>query len=424
MIPTRPHSHPSRCPALPLRATALAVGAVLLAIGAPAQAARWATVGPDKKAKVEIDLASIERTADGKVRVWHREIYATRHLQDTWAFSYTSVKQQSELRCDKHQAAVLRRIYYADSAGSNELKSEGFDGKDTAGVVPDTPLDAVFNRACRPEAKPAESANPAGKPATEPAKPADATPPLPAKPGKAKNGKETPPPPPKPPTPWGYDGKRGPAHWGKLDPDYAGCASGHRQSPIDIRGTIRGDLPPLHIAYKAVPLSITDDGHGIVVDASGGGTLSADGEDFELQALRFRRPGEEMVNGKRAAMSVQFEHRARSGRLAVLAVPLQESPQEHRLVRALWSALPLEPGKPVTLPASKIDPGQLLPAKREYYIYSGSLTTPPCTEGVLWLVMKQPVKLSREQVADFGRIYKNNARPVQAANGRVIKESR
>jgi carbonic anhydrase len=108
----------------------------------------------------------------------------------------------------------------------------------------------------------------------------------------------------------------------------------------------------------------------------------------------------------------------------MLSVPLQEGKTEHRLVRTLWTALPLEQGKANTPTGIKIDPGQLLPAKREYYTYGGSLTRPPCREGVVWVVMKHPVELSKEQIADFGRIYKNNSRPIQAVNGRVIKESR
>ena len=106
----------------------------------------------------------------------------------------------------------------------------------------------------------------------------------------------------------------------------------------------------------------------------------------------------------------------------MLAVPVQEG-KENKVIRALWSALPLERGKPVQS-AAKVDFLQLLPPKRDYYLYSGSLTTPPCTEGVLWIVLRQPLQLSREQIADFGKIYRNNVRPVQPANGRVVKESR
>ncbi|MBK8523259.1 MAG: carbonic anhydrase family protein [Betaproteobacteria bacterium] len=386
---------------------------------APAQAtaASWVTIVPDKKGKVDIDTASIERTADGKVRAWHRETYSPRRLQEAWAFSYSSLKQQTEFDCKKREAAVLRRLYYSETG--SELKTEGFDKKDAAQVVPDSPVEAVFNHACRPPvaAKPVE----APKPPPPPPEPV-------SKPGKGKKSKDEPPPPPPPPpkplTPWAYEGKIGAAHWGTLDDDYATCANGKRQSPIDIHSAIRADLPPLRIAYQPVALAILDDGHGIQVSAAGGGTITVEGEEFELQSIRFHRPGEEMINGKRSAMSALFEHRSKSGRLAMLSIPLQEGKQEHKLVRTLWTSLPLEQGKTNAPAGIKIDPGQLVPPKREYYTFSGSLTTPPCSEGVLWLVMKQAVHLSKEQIADFARIYKNNSRPIQPANGRVIKESR
>ena len=382
-------------------------------------AAQWLTVASDKKGKVEVDTASVERSPDGKVLVWHRETYAPPRLQEAWAFSYSSLKQLTEYQCDKRLKAPMRRMFYGTS--NSELKSEGFDTKDATPIVPDTPVEAVFNYACKKklEVKPAEPPPPPPAPAPEPS----------SKAAKKKGGKEEPPPPPPPPppkpeTPWAYEGKLGAAHWGKLDPDYAACSSGKRQSPIDIRGAIRGDLVPLRVAYQSVALSIIDDGHGIKVNTPGAGLLTVDGEEFELQSFRFHRPGEEMVNGKRAAMSAQFEHIAKSGRIAMLSVPLQEGKTEHRLVRTLWTALPLEQGKANTPTGIKIDPGQLLPAKREYYTYGGSLTRPPCSEGVVWVVMKHPVELSKEQIADFGRIYKNNSRPIQAVNGRVIKESR
>lgn len=400
----------------PLSTTCVLLLAALLAT--EAQAARWITVTPDKAAKVEIDASSVDRGSDGKVRAWHRETFTPRRLQEAWAFSYASLKQLSEFQCGKRLATPLRRIYFGETG--NELRSEDFDAREALPVVPDTPLEAVFTRACKLAEPPKPS------PPVEPPKP----PPVVETPvqkrgfGKKQKHEEPPPPPPKPPVAWDYEGKRGARHWGSLDTDYATCGSGEMQSPIDIRNAIRADLPPLRIAYQPVPLSIVDDGHGIHVAAAGGGSITVDGVEYELQALHFHRPGEEMVNGKRPAMSVQFEHRAKTGQVAMLSVPLQEGKQEHRLVRVLWSALPLVQGKPSAPAGIRIDPGQLLPPKRDFYTFSGSLTRPPCTEGVLWVVMKHAVQLSTEQVADFSRIYKNNARPIQPTNGRVVKQSR
>ncbi|MBI2308650.1 MAG: carbonic anhydrase family protein [Rhodocyclales bacterium] len=397
----------------------LCAGVALLLPIASAHAAKWLAVGPGGKSaplKVAVDTSSIDRGSDGKVRAWHRETYAARRLQESWAFSYASLTQLSEFQCDKRLVAPLRRLYLAENG--SELKSEGFDGKDALPVVPETPLEAVFNHVCR---KPAAPATPPA-----PAKPAAELVVEPSKPGKPRgkgDKEEAPPPPPKPPAAWSHDGKLGPARWSKLSEDYAACGDGKRQSPIDIRAPIRADLSPIRFAWKPIPLSIVDTGHTIQVNADDAGSIVVDGEEYLLQRFWFRHPGEEMGNGKRPVMSVQFEHRSKSGQVAMLAVPLVEG-KENRLVRTLWNALPLEPGKPVTPGGAKIDPGQLIPQKREYSTYIGSLTTPPCTEGVLWLVLKHPVSVSREQIADFAKVYKNNVRPVQATNGRVVKESR
>lgn len=397
---------------IPLLLAALLIGA---GTAADAEAARWVAVGGDKKARIEIDTSSIERGSDGKVRVWHRETYSPSRLQEAWAFSYASMKQLTEFQCDKRLAAALRRIYYADSGA--EIKSDLFDAKDSAPVVPDSPVEAVLSRACRPPA-PAKPAEPVRAEAA-PEAAAEVT----AKQGKRRSGKEEVPAPQKPAAAWSYEGKLGPDKWARLDDSYALCGNGKRQSPIDIRTPILADLPPIRFTYQPVPLQLLDDGHGIQANVQGGGTIAVDGEEFELQTLRFHHPGEEMANGKRAAMSVQFEHKAKSGRVAIVAVPMQAG-KEHRLVRTLWSALPLDQNRPAMPADIKIDPGQLLPAKRDYATYSGSLTHPPCTEGVLWLVLKQPVLLSKEQIADFAKVYRANVRPAQAANGRVVKQSR
>lgn len=388
--------------------------ALLLTLALPAHAARWTSigkeVGSDIPGKTEVDTTSVERNGD-KTRLWHRETYSPRRLHEAGAFSYASLKQLTDFQCDKRQAAVQRRIYFADNG--SELKTDSFEGKEFVPIVPDSPTEAVFAYACRKPKAP--------EPAPEPPKPAP--PPAPEKGARGKAAKEAPPPPPKPAAPWSYEGKNGPAQWGKLDEDYALCGSGKLQSPIDIRATIRADLPALHVDYKPVALDLLDDGHGIRLTTAGGGTLTVDGEEFELGAIRFHHPGEETINGKRAPMSLRFEHKAKSGRLMMLAVPVQEG-KESKVIRALWSALPLERNKSVQLGAVKIDLAQLLPQKRDYYLFSGSLTTPPCSEGVLWVILKQPLQLSREQIGDFGKVYKSNVRPVQAANGRVVKESR
>jgi carbonic anhydrase len=383
----------------------------------PAEAAKWVTIGTKNKAQIEIDATSIDRTNEDKPQIWHRESYAVPQIPDSGAFSFGSLTALTEFQCGKRLAAPIRRTYFA--ANGSELKSESFDTKDAATVLPDSMIEIVFNYACKQKKTPAPPVVAEAPPV--PPKSADDS-----KTGKKKSkDKEEAPPPPPPPPPahWEYEGKTGAKKWGKLSADYAVCGTGQRQSPIDIRETIGADLPPIRFTYKAAPLSIIDNGHTVQVNLPDTGAISVDGEDYELLQLHFHKPSEERINGQTYPMVVHLVHKSKAGDLAVVAVMLQAG-KENRLIRTLWNNLPLEQNKPIEKSAIKIDPTQLLPEKRNYFTYMGSLTTPPCSEGVLWLVLKTPVQVSKEQITGFGRIYKNNARPIQSRSNRVIKESR
>ncbi|MCX7898100.1 MAG: carbonic anhydrase family protein [Rhodocyclaceae bacterium] len=222
---------------------------------------------------------------------------------------------------------------------------------------------------------------------------------------------------------WGYAGAGAPENWSKLKPEYALCGSGKRQSPIDIRGAIRVDLEPIKFDYKPTQFRITDTGHTIEVEVASGNTLTLTGKTYELQRIHFHRPSEERIQGKAFEMSAHFVHQSYEGDFAIVAV-LMEKGSEHPQVQTLWNYMPLEVGMGVEPPGVVIDLAKLLPERREYYTYMGSLTTPPCSEGVLWLVLKQPIAVSPEQIAIFARLYPMNARPVQPTHGRLIKESR
>lgn len=226
----------------------------------------------------------------------------------------------------------------------------------------------------------------------------------------------------KPHVHWSYEGEGAPTNWGKLKGEYAACSGGQRQSPIDIRDGIKVSLEAIRFEYKPTAFRIVDNGHTLQASVGEGLALHLTGKRYELVQLHFHRPGEERVNGRTFDMSVHLVHRNDEGQLAVVAVLLEKG-SEHPLVQTLWNNMPLEKNLEVA-PLEAIDPAQLLPENRAYWTYMGSLTTPPCTEGVLWLVMKQPMQVSADQVAIFSRLYRNNARPVQAANGRLIKESR
>ena len=222
--------------------------------------------------------------------------------------------------------------------------------------------------------------------------------------------------------PWSYEGAGAPVNWGKLRSDYATCDDGKRQSPIDIRDSINVDLEQIKFDYKPSLFRIIDSGHTVEVHVGEGSTLTVMGRQYELEQLHFHRPSEERINGKIYDMSVHLLHRTLDGQQAVLAILLEKG-SEHPLIQTLWNNLPLEIGQEL-VPEDAIDLNELLPENRTYWTYMGSLTTPPCTENVLWLVMKQPAQISPEQVSIFSRLYRYNVRPVQPANNRLIKGSR
>lgn len=229
-----------------------------------------------------------------------------------------------------------------------------------------------------------------------------------------------------PPRParWGYAGDLGPDRWAELSPDYKLCGQGTRQSPIDIREGLAVDLEPIAFDYRASGFSVVDTGHTVQVNVAPGNGLTVMGRRYELVEFHFHRPGEERVNGQQFDMAAHLTHRDAQGRLAVVTVLLTRGPDERPqpVLQAVWANLPLEKGDVQTAPAP-IDLHQLLPADRGYYTYMGSLTTPPCTEGVLWMVMRQPVPVTAQQIGVFARLYPMNARPLQAGSGRLIKQS-
>ncbi|MCE3262978.1 MAG: carbonic anhydrase family protein [Pseudoduganella sp.] len=222
-------------------------------------------------------------------------------------------------------------------------------------------------------------------------------------------------------THWSYEGEHGPANWHKINSDWAKCSTGSRQSPIDIRDGMKVDLEQIAFDYRPSGFSVTDNGHTVQVAVGPGNYLSVAGRTYELQQFHFHRPAEERINGKGFEMVVHLVHRDVEGKLAVLALLLERG-KAQPTIQTVWNNLPLEKGDTAT-PSVVLDPNDLLPQRRDYYTFMGSLTTPPCTEGVLWLVMKEPVQASPSQLALFSRLYPFNARPVQANGGRMIKES-
>ena len=220
---------------------------------------------------------------------------------------------------------------------------------------------------------------------------------------------------------WGYGGAGGPENWGLLKPEFATCANGTRQSPIDIRSGIKVDLEPIQFDYRPSGFRVVDNGHTIQVNLEGGNSIEVQGRRYDLVQFHFHRPSEERIDGRQFDMVAHLVHKDPEGRLAVVAVLLDRG-SVHPLVQTVWNNLPLEKGSEVVV-RSTLDMNHLLPADRRYFTYMGSLTTPPCSEGVLWMVLQQPVPIAVEQIGVFSRLYPMNARPIQSAAGRLIKQS-
>lgn len=223
---------------------------------------------------------------------------------------------------------------------------------------------------------------------------------------------------------WSYEGETGPANWGKLSPANVACDWGTRQSPIDIRDGVKVDLPEIKFDYRPSLFSIVDNGHTIQVNyGDGSSSLTVQGKRYDLVQFHFHKPSEERINGRVYDMVAHLVHKDDEGHLAVVAV-LMERGSENPFIQTLWNNLPLEANAVVQPPDLSVDLTSFLPENRSYFTYIGSLTTPPCSEGVLWMVMKNPVKISQEQINIFARLYRNNARPIQKTLGRLVKESR
>jgi carbonic anhydrase len=220
---------------------------------------------------------------------------------------------------------------------------------------------------------------------------------------------------------WSYEGENGPANWGTINPAWAKCGAGNRQSPIDIRDGMKVELEQIGFDYHPSSFNVTDNGKTVQVMVGGGNFLNIGNRMYELVQFHFHRPSEERINGKGYEMVVHLVHKDAEGHIAMLALLLERG-KPQPVIQTVWNNLPLEKYD-TAAPSTVLDPLELLPARRDYYTFMGSMTTPPCQEGVLWIVMKEPVQASPQQMALFSRLYPLNARPVQPGSGRIIKES-
>ena len=220
---------------------------------------------------------------------------------------------------------------------------------------------------------------------------------------------------------WGYSGDVAPSHWSALDDKFNMCSEGKEQSPINVVSTKDIELAPLNINYGQGSKNVINNGHTVQVNIKGGDTLTINGQAYELKQFHFHTPSENHVNGKSFPLEAHFVHATKDGKLAVIAVMFQEG-TENPTLNKIIKIFPLEKNKEAKLEFTKEYLDVVMPPKRDYYHFMGSLTTPPCSEQVNWFVLKQPQTASAEQIeAMHKEIGMNNNRPVQATNGRSVE---
>jgi carbonic anhydrase len=220
---------------------------------------------------------------------------------------------------------------------------------------------------------------------------------------------------------WSYKGKTGPEHWGHLSPGYVLCDTGKSQSPIDISKTVTADLGAIGFDYKKTPLRIVNRGHDVKVNYSGNSLIKVGGKTYKLAQFHFHSPSENTCDGNPYDMEMHLVHQDTQDNLAVVGVFFRKG-KENPVIQLLWDNIPTEVNKEKALENISVNASDLLPADRGYYHFDGSLTTPPCDEGVKWYVLKTPLEVSEAQVERFLSLIGPNARPVQPLNGRKVYE--
>jgi carbonic anhydrase len=217
---------------------------------------------------------------------------------------------------------------------------------------------------------------------------------------------------------WGYEGEEGPEAWGTLCPAFSLCAVGTKQSPIDIADAIPKALA-IRFQYASTSLCMVNNGHAVQVNCESGGSITVEDRAYELLQFHFHAPSEHTIHGAYYAMEIHLVHEADDGDLAVVSVMIEEGERNNALA-PIWNRLPAKEGPERRCENVFVAPDDLLPADRAFYHYDGSLTTPPCTEDVQWVVLKESIALSAAQLAVFERVFMGNNRPVQPLGEREI----
>jgi carbonic anhydrase len=219
---------------------------------------------------------------------------------------------------------------------------------------------------------------------------------------------------------WGYSGETGPKHWSEVS---AVCKFGHAQSPVNITHAEQKDLPNLEFSYHPAALNVIDNGHTVEVNYAPGSTLKVGDKTYQLVQFHFHHKSETAIQGRHSPLEAHLVHQDKDGNLAVVAVLLQEG-EPNPAVATTWSNIPAVKEKAVSPERVEVDAAQLLPTNHRYYTFPGSLTTPPCTENVTWVVLVSPMTVSKEQIEKFAKLYPSDERPVQPMYGRMVLESK
>lgn len=222
---------------------------------------------------------------------------------------------------------------------------------------------------------------------------------------------------------WSYGGYTNPTEWGELSSKYRACETGNKQSPINIRefDTSRGGTGNVQFNYNPSDLEVINNGATVKVNYDSGSSVTIDGKTYELKQFHFHTPSEHRINDELSAMEMHLVHQSNDGEYAVVALMI-ESGQTNSEMAKVWSNIP-DRGNTKEL-NTQVSVTNFLPQEQDYYQYTGSFTTPPCTEGVTWVLFDQPIEASRQQIDAFSSLYPANNRPIQEVNNRRVIEMR
>lgn len=419
---------------------------LFLAMTSYSHAAEWVKLQDNKSAKLMLDKQSVLQQGLLK-RAWIKiEFKTLRKSAQMPEKDYNSAKLLWFFDCTAQKSATTQVLQYLNG---ELIYSAGIEAKSVTFTepVPETDVDIAMHYVCAPPTAETKAAPAVKKPAKAEAKPdvatdKAATEKVPAKtPDKttgkaaakpalksaanaiktsavkeadAKNAKAK-------KTDWSYSGAEGPDHWGKLNPAFSACDSGHNQSPVNIEQALVASLKPLKTVQKFAAKDIVNNGNTIAVSFKPGNTLQLDNTPFQLQKLSFHAPSEHKIQNKAYPLEAQFLYADAKGNQSIIAVMFTNGKASAALAN-LWAKMPNEVGAAVAL-ITPVLPSELMPKNPSYFRFSGSLTSPPCSEGVRWIMMKTPMTVATPQVLKLERAlrYPNN-RPLQALNGRLIVE--